>query len=443
MAKDKKKLSAFAVIEIILIILLALIMIVMLGINFMFKNKNSPVSLFGYSFYNTKAVNMLPNIPQNTLIIAKTSEAGNIDSDIASGIQPVILCKIGESTALIRVDRIEEEDGQKFYVVKFDAAAENETFRVSGDAILAKAVWQINGFGSFINFASSPVGIIIAVVIPLIFIIAIQVARILSIHRLEDEAAALDDIDEFMTSREEDSPSPVTFSEPKFIEDITGNFSKLRQPGVTAYTADRAAERPAEKVLSVDGRGKAAYTERKDDPGAKKDDPLYTYDRISKEKEKQDRKDPLVTAARPVSRDELYMNKPTRIERSSADEFFDKYTAPKQTQPEPEKSSVVFTPHLSNIIPDSIAAVQEQTDTAPKKPSGFDESVRSYFEKKYVPAEQEDVPSVTPAQEIQAAIPEKAVLPKETIAPPKKTRSNKAVAELMNIIDAEETKLKK
>ena len=45
--------------------------------------------------------------------------------------------------------------------------------------------------------------------------------------------------------------------------------------------------------------------------------------------------------------------------------------------------------------------------------------------------------------EEKPAIPENAVLPKETIAPPKKQKSNKALAELMSIIDAEENKLKK
>ena len=427
MSRTKKKVSAFTVVEIILIVILVLVMVTMLAFNFMFKNKNSAVSLFGYSFYNTKAVNMQPNIPANTLIIAKASENESITECSA------ILCKIGESTALIRVDRIEEEDGQKFYVVKFDTAQENETFRIGADAVIAKAVWQIDGFGSFIDFASSTVGIIIAVVIPLIFIIAVQVARILSIHRLEDEAASLDDIDEFINSRDEDSPSPVTFSEPKFIEDITGNFSKLNQPGVTAYKEERAAELPPEKVLSVDGRGKAAYVERKPDTTPANSSPLYTYDRISKERQQQ--KEPAAVGAKAVSKDDLYINRPTRIvsEHPAADEFFKKY-APESNA---EKSEpVVFTPHLSNIIPESIAAVQEQTDS-PKKPATFNESVKTYFDKKYTPAEEKPEPAV------KAAIPENAVLPKETLAPPKKARSNKAVAELMSIIDAEETKLKK
>lgn len=149
-----------------------------------------------------------------------------------------------------------------------------------------------------------------------------------------------------------------------------------------------------------------------------------------------------------MSRDELYINKPTRIESEKpvTDEFLDKY-APKPVVSEEElfdsenSRSVVFTPHLSNIIPDSIAAVQEETETpkAPKK-SGFDESVKSYYEKVVVP---EDVKLPEPVVEETSTIPENAVRPKETLAPPKKKNSSKALAELMSIIDAEETKLKK
>ncbi len=433
MVREKKKVSVFTILEIILIVLLALIMVTMLAFNFLFKDKNSAVSVFGYSFFNTKSVEMMRDIPPNTLIIAKASEKDNIIEGSA------VLCKLGESTALIRVERIVEEEGQKYYIVRFDYAAENEAIRVKPDAVIAKAVWQIDGFGSIINFASSTVGIIISVVIPLMFIIAIQVARILSMRRLENEAAALDDIDDFISTRDEETPAPVTFTEPKFIEDVTG---KLPKPPVTAFRVERGETRTAEKVLSVDEKGRAEYSERKPDNNVSEGSPLYTYDRLSRNGD-QLRREPAAVGAGRVSKDELYVNRPTRIvkEKAASDEFLEKY-APKarETENDTEKSEpVVFTPHLSNIIPDSIAAVQEKTDL-PKKPSNFDESVRSYYEKKFVP-DNEPAPANEPAA--AANIPEKAVIPKENIAPPKKKRTNKALEELMSIIDAEETKLKK
>lgn len=438
MARVKKKVSAFAVIEIILIVLLIVIMVAMLAFNFLFKNKDAPVSVFGYSFYITKDVKMQTKIPKDTFIIAKESEIPNIING------SVILCKVGDYTTLIRVKEIQNEADKTYYVVKFDTDDDNKTFRISSDAVIAKAVQQDEILGKVLNFATSTVGIVIAVIIPLVFIIAIQVARILGIRRLEEEAASIDDIDEFISSRDEESPAPVTFTEPKFIEDVTGKIPPVQRYAVSEPPKDFKPEPKPEKVLSVDNSGRAEYVSRKPDDNSNENYPLFTYDRLSKNREQK--KEPIaVGTASAASKDELYINKPTKIEieKPVTDEFLDKY-APKPVVSEEElfdsenSKSVVFTPHLSNIIPDSIAAVQEQTET-PKK-SSFEESVKSYYEK-IVVTEEEKFPE--PVIPVTPAIPENAVLPKETIAPPKKANSSKALAELMSIIDAEETKLKK
>lgn len=441
MSRVKKKVSAFAVIEMILIILLVIVMAAMIAFNFMFKNKDDPVSVFGLNFYITKDVKMQPKIPKDTFIIAKKSEIPNIVEN------SVILCHVGDYTTLIRVKEIQQEEGKTYYVVKFDTDDDTKTFRISEDAVISKAVRQDEILGKVLNFATSTVGIIIAVVIPLIFIIAIQVARILGIRRLEEEAASLDDIDEFISSRDEESPAPVTFTEPKFIEDVTGKIPAVTRYAISEPPKDFKPEpkpEPPQKVLSVDNSGRAEYARRQPESTENENYPLFTYDRLSKNNAQE--KEPVaVGAAKVMSRDELYINKPTKIEpeKPVTDEFLDKY-APKPVVSEEElfdeenSKSVVFTPHLSNIIPDSIAAVQEQTE-APKK-SGFEESVKSYYEKVVVP---EEVKLPEPAVEPTPTIPENAVRPKETLAPPKKANSSKALAELMSIIDAEETKLKK
>ncbi len=414
MARSNKKVSAFAVVEIIFIVILVLVMIAMLAFNFLFKKNNSAATVFGYSFYNTKAVNMLPDFPENTVVIAKESEISNIIEG------SVILCNIGDYTTLIRVTQIQQEAEKTYYVVKFDTSSANETFRIESDAVIAKAVWQINGFGKFLDFATSTVGIIIAVVIPLIFIIAIQVARILSIHKLEDEADALDDIDDIIQSRNVEKPASVTFSEPKFVEDITGKIPAI----------SREPEPKPDKVLTVDNRGRAEYTERKPD-ARDNNSPLFSYDSLRKPQ--QSRETVAAGVAHSVSEDDAYMHRPTRItpEMTKTNEFFEKY-APRSSD---GSDSVVFTPHMSNIIPDSIAAVQEEI-SAPKK-SGFDDSVKAYFDRKT-----DSAVDMEPGN-VESLIPDQAVVPKETIAPPKKKKNNKALAELMSIIDAEETKLKK
>jgi len=421
-----KKISAASVVEIILIAVLVLVMLFMLSSAFLFKkdgNNSSVASIFGYSFYNTKAVNMQNKIPPNTLVIAKKLGSESIEPGC------VVLCKLGDSTVLIRVHEILQEDGKTYYILKFDT--DDTKYRVSADAIIARAVWQINGIGKFLDFATSTVGIIIAVVIPLIFIIAIQVAKILSIKRLEEEASSLDDIDGFMQSRDEEEPAPVTFTEPKFVEDVTG---KLPHVGEERETVPKI-----EKVLSFDSRGRAEYIERPAEPKEQKaESPLYTYDRLGRKNAVQaisapEVKEPVHSGARTA---EAYINRPTKIEaeNSSTDDLFEKYAMSGKSEP------VVFTPRLS-VIPDSIAAVQEETAAVRKQaPEAAD---KTYYEKPEPVMPAGGLLSGFDPKGEKAAIPEKAVLPKETIAPPKKQKSSKALAELMSIIDAEETKLKK
>ena len=439
MSRAKKKISAFTVVEIILIIILALIMLTMLAFNFFFK-KDSVASIFGMSFYNTKkSVTMLTEFPKNTLVIAKKSEIPTIKEGSA------ILCTIGDKTVLIRVKEIQQDEGRTYYVVKFDTSADNESFRIGEDAVIAKAVWQINGLGAFLDFATSTIGIIIAIIIPLMFIVAIQVARILGIRKLEEEASSIDDIDEIISSRDVENPAPVTFTEPKFSEDVTGKI-----PMVTRTVREPEAPK-SDKILSVDDRGRADYTTRPDDKDKEKTDnsPLFTYDRISRSREPEN-KETVAAPQKAVSRDELYINKPTKIEKNTGDELLDKYI------PKPEdiagdmftsdrSEPVVFTPHLSNIIPESIAAVQEVTDApAPvSRKSVFEDAAKAYYEREKVFVSENTEPASETVPKEPPAIPENAVRPRETIAPPQKAKSNKAVAELMSIIDAEETKLKK
>lgn len=421
MERVRKKVSAFTVIEIILIVILALIMITMLVFNFMFKDKNSAASLFGYSFFNTKSFEMMRDIPKNTLIIAKESEKESVKEG------SVVLCRIGNSTVLMRVNSIQEEAGKTYYVVRFDYAAENEAARISSDAVIAKAVWQIDGFGNVINFASSTHGIIISVVIPLLLIIAMQVIRIISIRRLEDEASAIDDIDDLINIRDGEEPASVTFTEPKFIEDVTGKIPK------PSAKADDDANNKEEKVS-----------------------PLYTYDDIMKEKEPA-----LVGAASEVRNGTSETRQKIRSAKtnSDADDFFENYSPrPEADSQIPIKNkSVVFTPHLNNIIPDD---TDEKGPEPVKKTSVFDDSVKAFFEKKYVaeePAEPvgdnisgnaetsadvsaPDTDNEKPsAPAVQAEHTEKPA--SQTAS--KKKRSSKALEELMGMIDAEETKLKK
>lgn len=420
MSRTDKNYSAFSVAEIILIILLVAVIAAMIFIGVVFHKDNTATGVFGYNFYRTKAVNMEPKIPQNTVIIAKESEKGSIEAG------SVILCKIGEYTVLTRVTEV--QDGA--YIVKFDAAPDNETFRVESSAVIAKAVWQFEAFGKFLDFATSTVGIIILLIIPLSIIIIVQVVRINRLKALEREASSLDDIADVIGSRRKE-PAPVgTFSKPEFLdeeptprrpEQSSESPLVLRRPVGVKRDNDEEDQRPKSR-LTVDSNGRADFVAEKKEPV-----------RIPEDETPNERLERIAGIAKHTSPVGDHAKASSGNEPAFA-------VAPTKISADAVRSSegerVVFTPHVSNIIPDSLANIQEEATAR----SGFEASVRSYFEKNDKPAAHEEK---KPAAEPVSTIPENAVVPKENIAPVKKKKSSKTLEELMNIIDAEETKLKK
>lgn len=415
MSKNKK-VSAVSAVEIILIILLAAVIAAMVFVGVVFHKDNTATSIFGYSFYRTKAVNMEPNIPQNTVIIAKESEI----SSITEG--SVILCKIGEYTALIRVTQV--QDGA--YIVKFDAAPENETARVESSSVIAKAVWQFEAFGKFLDFATSTVGIIIMLIIPLSIIIAVQIVRINRLRELEREASSIDDIDEIISSRQKEKKPDVVLSKPKPAEEVEvkpeirkdppENPLVIRRPVNRSFDFDSDDYRPKARLV-VDSNGKADFTVTEDKPVPENETPNERLERIIGMQKPTSVIDDSAKAS--SGSEPAFATVATKINAdSSADEL---------------GGQVMFTPHISNVIPDSLANIQSEA----AQRSDFDSSVRNYFEKNDKPAE-------APAEKPSApTIPDNAVIPKENIAPAKKKKSSKTLEELMSIIDAEETKLKK
>lgn len=420
MSRTDKKFSAFSVAEIILIILLVAVIAAMIFIGVVFHKDNTATSVFGYCFYRTKAVNMETSIPQGTIIVAKESENDSIEAG------SVILCKIGEYTVLTRVTEVQDDA----YIVKFDVAPDNETFRVEKSAVIAKAVWQLEAFGKFIDFATSTVGIIIVLIIPLTIIIAVQVVRINRLKALEREASSLDDIDDVINSRRKEEAPAVTFSKPKFSDEAPeprrperSEESPLvvKRPRSRDFDFDEDDLRPKSR-LTVDSNGRADFVAEEKEPVRipENETPNERLERISGIAKHTS---PVSASAKASSGSEpAYAAAPTRITADAVRSY--------------EGERVVFTPHVSNVIPDSLANIQEEAAAK----SGFDESVKNYFEKNdkpIIPIEEK------PVVESVSTIPENAVVPKENIAPVRKKKSSKTLEELMSIIDAEETKLKK
>ncbi len=173
--KSGLKRSPVVAAEIVVISILLIIIAIMLFLCFSFKRNGNTVTLFGTKLYYTRAVNMQPNIPEKTLILAKETAAENINAG------SVVLCKIGDDTVLIRVVDVQEENGERFFIVKFDTSPENKTFKIDKDDVVAKAYKQAEAFGKIISFATSALGIMLIIIIPSFLIILFQIIKIINI----------------------------------------------------------------------------------------------------------------------------------------------------------------------------------------------------------------------------------------------------------------------
>lgn len=400
MAKKKnKKSSAVNIIEGIVIGILILLIAGMLFLYFSFSDNGAAPNIFGYTFYHTNAVKMEPKIPKNTVVIGKTGDL----EDIKVG--SVVVCKIGEDTVLTRVVQLVSENGQMSYVVKFDTSPANDTFKIPAENIIAKATNQSSIFGSILNFATSTFGIMLVIIIPSFIIIVFQVVRIVNVKRTQEEAVSLDELDEIMINDDEDGHD--FFEEP-------ASFSTPEPEPEPAPVQERS-------VLSVDKNGKAGLTAVREEGT-----PLFTYDGFAGNKNKRTEAKQGSSVVKPVKAPH---NDKFFSEYVSEDEKAPLYESKTEQPAAEEEKSVDF---MSNVIPKNIAEAAAKAEIPAEE--NAPEPVKTYEPK----AVREDK-IVKEANNI----PEQAVVPKEKLAPSKKKNNSKAISELMSIIDAEESKLKK
>lgn len=408
---DKKR-SPVNIIEGIVITVLIVLIIFMLVVYFAFSKTGATPKFFGYTFYRTMAVNMETDIPAGTAIIAKASEIDNIKEG------SVVLCKVDETTVLTRVVQIVNENGQLSYVVKFDTAPAADTFKIPGDNVIAKAIYQSAGLGSMLGFVTSTFGIMLIIIIPSFIIIVFQVIRIINVKRKEEDASSLDDLDEIM----KDSDNRF---EDMFSDDIPADDEPKLRP--IAKKADEAAG-----VLTVDDSGKAAEID--------KDGPIFTFEKPEAEKKKEKPKHVIPKPKTPntdsfysylsdKADDQLYGGRIKRQEivedeeeqvndRKSAGFFTIGHELHKDKKPETASE---------NISKEAPAAV-EAAPTAPVQEA--------------VP-QMEAQPTVIPEvkQPVKEAV--KEVKAPKPAATQKRRNTDQAISELMGMINAEEKKLHK
>ena len=421
--KDKQRKSPLVIIEFIIIGILILAIAFMLTIYFSFRNTDSIPKVFGYYIYHTHAVNMETRIPAESAVFAKESEIDNI------AVNSVVLCKIDDSVTLIRVVEILDEDDGTYYIVRYDTSPQNETYKVPKESVVAKAVSYDVFTGKLLNFATSKKGIILVVIIPSILIVLYQIIKIV-LSKPDD-----DDEDDDKYSEPDGGKYAALKTKAEAMDD--GESDVRPAPAVRAKF-DTAAPQKKESVISVDSSGKAEYS-----PKTKADSVLITGDRLdAMSGRKPEHSAPVVTG---------FANEPVKI----PDE-----------KPEEENGALIggaagdtssFAPKVSDVIPESIAAIKTPASAEPEtvKPAEkpavklkkedapvIVEAPKEYFTKADTALKADILPEEKNHPVVATnSIPEKAVVPRETIAPKRKKSASPTVDELMSIIDAEQAKI--
>ena len=424
---DKKR-SPVNIIEGIVITVLIVLIIFMLVVYFAFSKTGATPKFFGYTFYRTMAVNMETDIPAGTAIIAKASEIDNIKEG------SVVLCKVDETTVLTRVVQIVNENGQLSYVVKFDTAPAADTFKIPGDNVIAKAIYQSSGLGSMLGFVTSTFGIMLIIIIPSFIIIVFQVIRIINVKRKEEDASSLDDLDEIM----KDSDNRF---EDMFSDDIPADDEPKLRP--IAKKADEAAG-----VLTVDDSGKAAEID--------KDGPIFTFEQTVPDKSEKKKEKPKHVIPKPKTPntdsfysylsdkadDQLYGGRIKRQEivedeeeqvndRKSAGFFTIGHELHKDKKPE------TTSENISKEAPAAVEKVSAEATSAQPAEAAQAAPVQEAV------SHNEAQPNVIPEvkQPVKEAV--KEVKAPKPAAPQKRRNTDQAISELMGMINAEEKKLHK
>ena len=154
-------------VSIFMIVLLITLLISVLA----FKDSSS-TSFFGQHFALVNTDEMGSTIPEGSAVMAKSKDDYNI--------KDIVLYKAGndEQMRIHRiVDKMEQDDGI-FFVVKGDSAA-SVARQISPEQIISNVRYYSTPIGAFLRFATSLKGMFLIAVIPCIFLILIEFAKLL------------------------------------------------------------------------------------------------------------------------------------------------------------------------------------------------------------------------------------------------------------------------
>lgn len=151
------------------VVLILLVILVILSAYSMFRSKNNTneiPSILGYKSMSVLSGSMRPMLKPGDMIIAKEVSPKDIKID------DVITFRVNEKTLVThRVIDIVHKDNQVFFKTKGDANNVEDHSLIPTDRLVGKLVFNIPKGGYIANWVRSPLGLIILIILPIIFLL--------------------------------------------------------------------------------------------------------------------------------------------------------------------------------------------------------------------------------------------------------------------------------
>ena len=216
MSKSKKKHgSAFAVLFVILLLLSVAFTVCS---NVVFSGDRVPM-IAGYYLYLHEKSDMEPDIPANSLVIAKSAEQESLQAGSK------VLCYLADGNMALRcIYNIDvNEEGTSLYYPGTALEQGNE-LTIERKNIFAVCLWASKEMYTVIQFATSVIGLMAMLVVPCIILIIMLLIKIAKSSRDEDEdedeyTFDEDDYEEESPRRSKRSQGPLFDPEQAGMED--------------------------------------------------------------------------------------------------------------------------------------------------------------------------------------------------------------------------------
>lgn len=168
--------------------------------------KGEVPSLFGYSLFRVMTGSMEPQIPVDSLIIVKETEPELLQpGDVISFFSKDPALKGAVNTH--RITEIYVEDGEYLFVTRGDANNVDDQYHTLQGDVIGKVVFSSTLFGKAVSLISNPLIFLVAILLPLVFLLAhslydsFNVARKLA--KAEEEKAVREAIENIKKEKED------------------------------------------------------------------------------------------------------------------------------------------------------------------------------------------------------------------------------------------------